>query len=109
MSEAYSDAQLEAAVAALATPGRFEEAEALITRMAPQLQRILAQALDSGGWFAESHDCGAGPDAGARGRGGARDRDPHAARRGGEDGDDGRGRGRLGPGQGARGGLKPIE
>ena len=56
MSEGYSDARLEAAVAALATPGRFEEAEALITRMAPQLQRILAQALDSGGWFAESHD-----------------------------------------------------
>jgi hypothetical protein len=52
----YSDAQLEAAVEALSQPGRFEQAEALITRAAPQLQLILAQALDTGGWFAESHE-----------------------------------------------------
>jgi hypothetical protein len=52
----YSDAELEAAVEALAAPGRFEEAEALVARAAPQLQRILAQALESGGWFAESHE-----------------------------------------------------
>ncbi len=51
-----SDERLEAAVEALAVPGRFEEAEALVTRAAPQLQRILAQALESGGWFAESHE-----------------------------------------------------
>jgi hypothetical protein len=52
----YSDAELDAAVAALAAPGRFEEAEALVTRAAPQLQGILAEALASGGWFAESHE-----------------------------------------------------
>jgi len=52
----YSDAQLEAAVEALGEPGRFEEAEAVIARAAPQLQRILAQALEAGGWFAESHE-----------------------------------------------------
>ena len=51
----YSDAELEAAVEALAEPGRFEQAEGLIARSAPQLQRILAQALETGGWFAESH------------------------------------------------------
>lgn len=53
-----SDAELEAAVEALAEPGRFEEAEALVARAAPQLQRILAEALESGGWFAESHETG---------------------------------------------------
>ena len=51
----YSDAELEAAVEALAEPGRFEQAEGVIARAAPQLQRILAQALETGGWFAESH------------------------------------------------------
>ncbi|MFI5121844.1 MAG: hypothetical protein ACHQJ5_03020 [Vicinamibacteria bacterium] len=56
MSSSYSDAELEAAVEALSAPGRFEEAEALVTRAAPQLQGILAQALEAGGWFAESHE-----------------------------------------------------
>ena len=48
-------AALEAAVAALSEPGRFAEAEAAIARVAPQLQGILAQALEEGGWFAEGH------------------------------------------------------
>jgi hypothetical protein len=52
----YSDAQLEAAVQALAEPGRLREAESVVARAAPELQRILAQALESGGWFAESHE-----------------------------------------------------
>jgi hypothetical protein len=56
VSSSYSDAELEAAVEALSAPGRFEEAEALVTRAAPQLQGILAQALEAGGWFAESHE-----------------------------------------------------
>jgi hypothetical protein len=51
----YTDEQLEAAVEALAAPGRFDEAEALVARMAPGLQRILLLALEAGGWFAESH------------------------------------------------------
>ena len=54
--EPYSDAELEAAVEALAEPGRFAEAEGVVARAAPQLQRILAQALETGGWFAESHE-----------------------------------------------------
>ena len=52
----YSDAELEAAVEALTAPGRFDEAEALVARAAPGLQRILLQALEAGGWFAEPHE-----------------------------------------------------
>jgi hypothetical protein len=51
----FTDEQLEAAVDALSDPDRFREAETLVTRAAPQLQRILGEALASGGWFAESH------------------------------------------------------
>jgi hypothetical protein len=52
----YSDAELDAAVDALTAPERFREAETLVAQAAPALQRILAQALESGGWFAESHE-----------------------------------------------------
>jgi hypothetical protein len=52
----YSDEQIEAAVAALSEPGRFDEAEAIVLRAAPGLQKILADALASEGWFAESHE-----------------------------------------------------
>lgn len=52
----YSEEQLEAAVAALSEPERFREAEAMVARAAPKLQRILAQALAEGGWFADSHE-----------------------------------------------------
>jgi hypothetical protein len=51
----YSDAELEAAVESLTEPGRFADAEAVVARVAPGLQRILTQALESGGWFAEAH------------------------------------------------------
>ncbi len=51
----YSDAELEAAVAALADRDRFREAEAVVARAAPHLGRILAEALAEGGWFADSH------------------------------------------------------
>jgi hypothetical protein len=51
----YTDEELEAAVEALTQPGRFADAEAVVTRAAPGLQRILAQALETGGWFAEAH------------------------------------------------------
>lgn len=50
--------RLEAAVEALGESERLREAEGLVARAAPQLQRILAQALESGGWFAESHEEG---------------------------------------------------
>jgi hypothetical protein len=51
----FSDEQLEAAVRALSDPERFEGAERLVSAAAPQLQRILAQALNEGGWFGTAH------------------------------------------------------
>jgi hypothetical protein len=51
-----TDAELEAAVERLSDPERFREAESRVTRAAPQLQRILGQALHEGGWFGEAHE-----------------------------------------------------
>ncbi len=56
MAPAYTDEQLDAALEALSDPERFREAEALVAAAAPRLQRVLAGALEQGGWFAESHD-----------------------------------------------------
>lgn len=53
---AYSDAQLDAAIRALSDPDRFREAESLVATAAPKLQGVLAQALEAGGWFGESHE-----------------------------------------------------
>jgi len=53
---AFTDEQLDAALAALAAPERFREAEERVARIAPQLQRILNQALHAGGWFGEAHE-----------------------------------------------------
>lgn len=52
----FSDAELDAAIDALSEPGRFGEAEGVIAEAAPRLQRILAQALEEGGWFGEAHE-----------------------------------------------------
>ena len=54
--DGVSDERLEAAVERLGESERLREAESLVTRAAPQLQRVLAQALESGGWFAQSHE-----------------------------------------------------
>ena len=51
-----TDAELEAAVQRLSHPERFRDAEARVARAAPQLQRILSQALHEGGWFGEAHE-----------------------------------------------------
>jgi hypothetical protein len=61
---AYSDAELEAAIDAISRPGGFRQAEALVAGAAPRLQKILAQALDEGGWFGESHEAGVAKAAG---------------------------------------------
>ena len=52
----YSDDQLEGAIERLSEPDRLRAAEALVARAAPHLQRVLAQALESGGWFGETHE-----------------------------------------------------
>jgi hypothetical protein len=51
----YTDAQIEAAIAALSEPGRLEEAQRLVGGAAPQLQGILNQALESADWFGNAH------------------------------------------------------
>lgn len=56
MSErSFTDADLERAVEALSDPERFRTAEARVTRAAPQLQRVLDQALGEG-WHGEAQD-----------------------------------------------------
>jgi hypothetical protein len=55
-SDRFSDAELDAAVAALSTPERLAEAQEAVARLAPQLQRVLNEALKAGGWFGDLHD-----------------------------------------------------
>ena len=55
MPRAYTDEELDAAIEALSSPERFREAEAMVAAAAPNLQRVLASAIEHGGWFAESH------------------------------------------------------
>ncbi len=52
----FTDEQVEAAVRALSDPERFAGAERRMAEIAPQLQRILGQALQEGGWFGEAHE-----------------------------------------------------
>lgn len=49
-------ARLDAAIEALADRERFREAESVVTAAAPKLHRILAEALEEGGWFGEAHE-----------------------------------------------------
>jgi hypothetical protein len=50
------DQRLEAAIERLLEAERFAEAERVVARAAPQLQRVLVAALAEGGWFGESHE-----------------------------------------------------
>jgi hypothetical protein len=52
----YTDEQIDTAVAAISKPDAFREAERAVARAAPQLQKVLAEALVAGGWFGESHE-----------------------------------------------------
>ncbi len=52
----FTDEELNRAVEALSEPDRFRRAEARVLQVAPQLQRILNDALQSGGWFSEAHE-----------------------------------------------------
>lgn len=56
MRPPLSDEQLDAAVAAIADPDRLREAQDLVARAAPGLQRVLAEALQDGGWFGDAHE-----------------------------------------------------
>ncbi len=52
----YTDAELDAAIAAITNPERLGEAQELVARAAPALQQVLATALQEGGWFDLAHD-----------------------------------------------------
>src|SRR5215216_1337600 len=52
---AYSDAEVEAAIAVLSDPARFEEAQRLVAANAPGMQRILNEALEAADWFGSAH------------------------------------------------------
>ena len=51
----YSDAEIEGAVQALSDPARIEDAQRFVAQHAPQLQRILNQALEDADWFGSAH------------------------------------------------------
>ncbi len=53
---AYTNAELDAAVAALADPARLRVAQDVVMRTAPGLQRVLGTALEDGGWFDAGHE-----------------------------------------------------
>ena len=53
---AYTDAELDAAIAELAEPTRMRDAQNLVMRAAPSLQRVLATAMSEGGWFDAAHN-----------------------------------------------------
>ena len=52
----YSDAEIDAAVRALGAPDRLAGAQDTVARFAPQLQRVLNEALAAGGWFGQAHE-----------------------------------------------------
>lgn len=52
----YTDEELEAAIAEIADPERLSEAQDVVTRVAPSLQRVLGSAMAEGGWFDSAHD-----------------------------------------------------
>lgn len=52
----YSADEVDRAVGALGDPDRFAHAQEIVTHAAPGLQRVLNEALDSGGWFGGEHD-----------------------------------------------------
>jgi hypothetical protein len=56
VDRAYTDADLDAAIDAIADPQRLVHAQDLVMRAAPSLQRVLAAALADGGWFDAAHD-----------------------------------------------------
>lgn len=52
----FSDADIEAAIAALSEPGRLRAAQDLVSGAAPTLERVLGSALHEGGWFDTAHE-----------------------------------------------------
>lgn len=55
---AYTDVEVEAAVQALAEPGRLDRAQHVVAANAPALQRIFDLALDEAAWFGPAEQSG---------------------------------------------------
>jgi hypothetical protein len=56
VERAYTDAEIDAALASLTGAERLREAQQLVARAAPQLHRVLDEALAAGGWFGDAHE-----------------------------------------------------
>jgi hypothetical protein len=52
----YSAIEVDAAIARLEDPERFDHASQIVTHAAPSLARVLDQALVAGGWYGEAHE-----------------------------------------------------
>jgi hypothetical protein len=50
------DTDIQAAIAAISDRERMNAAQEMVARVAPELQRVLASALQEGGWFDTAHD-----------------------------------------------------
>lgn len=55
MARRFSDEQVRAAVAAVSDRERLREIEGAVATQAPQLQRILGEAMAAAGWIGETH------------------------------------------------------
>ena len=53
---AYTDADIDEAIEAITNRERLREAQNLVARTAPSLQRVLAEALAEGGWYGAGHE-----------------------------------------------------
>lgn len=53
---AFTDAELDAAIAAITNPERLREAQEVVAYAAPSLQRVFTEALADGGWFDLAHE-----------------------------------------------------
>jgi hypothetical protein len=53
---AYTDAEIDAALASLSDAARLRTAQDLVARAAPRLQHVLDEALAAGGWFGDAHE-----------------------------------------------------
>ena len=67
----YTDADIDAAIAAISQPERLQAAQEFVARAAPSLERVLGEAIAQGGWFDDAHrqavrDAAGGDDAEAR-------------------------------------------
>ena len=51
----FTAADLDAAIAAITDPERLRDAQDLVARSAPSLQRVLDAAINEGGWFDQAH------------------------------------------------------